>query len=233
MTKSKSTHRQFPKRIFWSFFYTKSEINVTRLTIEQYKADFIENRTKEDIEKSYKVAWNGRNRVIDIYWKRANYYWAFQVACFAGYFSFFSSKEYIQQPEILYFVTCLGIITSLAWILANIESRNSQHRWEKHIDILEDYVVGPLFKTIIRPQKRSITRIHEIASGFFIVIWFMLAIIYLSEHVTFFNRNSNLDYYILSCSVITILCGGIMSFGYGRRQFPVKELGLYKRKASI
>lgn len=49
---------------------------------------------------------------------------------------------------ILLILISLGLIFSVAWTLAISGSKHWQENWEKHIDILEDYITGPLYKTI-------------------------------------------------------------------------------------
>ena len=49
---------------------------------------------------------------------------------------------------ILLILISLGLIFSVAWILVISGSKHWQENWGKHLDILEDYIAGPLYKTI-------------------------------------------------------------------------------------
>ncbi len=103
----------------WSFFYRADEPQLQEISEEQYLDIFVKGRKKEDIERSYNKAWEAKNFEIENYWKRTNNFWAFQVAFFAGYFAVLGSDIYPMNPQVLYFLICIGIITSLAWAFSN------------------------------------------------------------------------------------------------------------------
>lgn len=53
-----------------------------------------------------------------------------------------------------YVLACVGLIFSLAWFLTNRGSKYWQENWENHVDMLEDGITGPLYKTVLhRPEK--------------------------------------------------------------------------------
>ena len=129
------------------------------------------------------MAWSAKNFEIDNYWRRATYFWAFQVASFAGYFAVFSSSFYEENTEVLYCVVCIGFVTAFAGALSNNGSKSWQRNWENHVDMLEDKVTGPLYKTVSVQDTYSVSKINEIVSRFITTIWFILAIKYFSESV--------------------------------------------------
>lgn len=108
----------------WSFFYSKDEAAMEEISEQDYIDIFIKGRKKEDIETTYNKAWEAKNFEIENYWKRATYFWAFQIASFAGYFTVIGSKAYSENPQVLYFVVCIGFITALAWTLLTREVRH-------------------------------------------------------------------------------------------------------------
>jgi hypothetical protein len=71
-------------------------------------------------EGALALALDIRKFEIDLYWKRAAYFWAFLAAAFAGYFALLTSKDIpSEKGEALLTVSCLGVVFSLAWYLVN------------------------------------------------------------------------------------------------------------------
>ena len=56
------------KNIF-EFAYTKDEPVMEQMSEEEYKQIFLNGRQKEDIETTYKKAWEAKNFEIEHYWK--------------------------------------------------------------------------------------------------------------------------------------------------------------------
>jgi len=210
------------------FIYSKVDLQLPELSKGEYTMLYIKDKSSDEIQKMHGIALSSRNIAIENYWKRANYYWAFQIASFTGYFAVSGSRMYGESPQILYFVVCIGFLTSLAWLLTNIGSRASQKHWEIHSDMLEDYVTGPLNKTRISADGVSITKINEIVSGFIVPIWFMLSIKYLNEHITFI-KYTEVDFQVLFSTIVTIYFSIAMRFGYGRINLKTAQWKLYRR----
>lgn len=137
-------------------------------------------------ERAIEQALDTRKFEIDLYWKRATYFWAFIAATFAGYFLILSrSGEGLENKNvILFFINCLGFAFSISWYLVNRGSKFWQENWEKHVDHLENKYMGPLFKVIIEDKSKGITaagrfsvsRINIILSLFITVMWGVLGI---------------------------------------------------------
>jgi hypothetical protein len=109
--------------------------------------------------EALKQALDIRKFEIDLYWKRAGYFWTFIAAAFAGYFVLQKDGEFAS----IYVTTCLGFLFSLAWYLVNRGSASWQQNWEKHVDLLEDEIMGPLYKTHI--DRRS-SKIRDFAGPY-------------------------------------------------------------------
>ena len=197
------------------------------LTITDYRKRFIEGRTHEQIQATYEKAWESKNFEISNYWKRATYFWAFQIASFAGYFSVIDSEEYKIHPQILYFVNCIGFVTALAWLLSNRGSKGWQRNWEQHVDLLEDNITGPLYKTIRSHNTYSVSRLNELVSGFIIGIWSILFLKYYDDKIEF-NAAAKIDYQILFATLILISISVSMIFFYGRGHNKVEVLNNLK-----
>lgn len=104
----------------------------------------------EKRRKALEKAWGLRDFEIDLYWRRASYFWTIIAAIFAGYFLSASSNREVLET---FTVACLGFIFSLAWYCANRAGSYWQRNWEAHVDILEDDIVGPLYKTVRKPTE--------------------------------------------------------------------------------
>ncbi len=215
----------------WDFMYVKDISELEKLSEDEYLDTFIRNRKKEEIEVSYNRAWEAKNFEIENYWKRAAYFWAFQVASFAGYFAVLGSLAYPKNPQVLYFVICIGFITSLAWSLINKGSKTWQRHWEKHVDMLEDQITGPLYKIVTTDKTFSVSKINEIVSRFFVIIWFILGCKYFGEHISLtWTSWSDIDWQVILSTSAVIYFVMAMFKGYGRGRFGKRIVTFYRRK---
>jgi len=156
---------------------------------QKYKQSFglgeISDRQKA--EKALEHALDIRKFEISLYWQRATYFWALIAAVFAGYFAVLSSEHMRDKEFNSYVLACVGLIFSLAWFLTNRGSKYWQENWENHVDMLEDEIIGPLYKTILhRPKSErflsriegpapfSVSQINQWVSLFTVAIWLLL-----------------------------------------------------------
>ncbi|KFZ39141.1 hypothetical protein HR45_01715 [Shewanella mangrovi] len=140
--------------------------------------------------EAYKFAIDTRKFEIDLYWKRATYFWAFIAVTFAGY-GLLKRSPSTDDHFLEFFLTCFGFILSLAWFFANRGSKQWQENWEHHVDHLEDTVTGPLYKTVLRrvyprtilqwidfiftgPSKHSVSKINQLISLYITCMWGVL-----------------------------------------------------------
>lgn len=151
------------------------------VTDEKYKELF----SGEKAEDALKVALDVRKFEIELYWKRATYFWAFIAATFIGYNAVQGSTD---KNFLMYSLSSLGFVLSLAWVLANRGSKQWQENWEHHVDHLEDDFIGPLYKTTlprrppkgvlgwlnfitVGPSKHSVSKINQMVSLYVLGIW--------------------------------------------------------------
>lgn len=109
--------------------------------------------------EALKNALDIRKFEIDLYWKRATYFFAFIAAIFAGYFLLIS-RVTAKDKDIL-LVSILGFIFSYFWYLVNRGSKFWQKNWESHVDHLEDDIMGPLYKTVLNPSTKKFLNLLE------------------------------------------------------------------------
>lgn len=126
--------------------------------------------------KALERAWNVRDFEIEMYWKRATYFWAFIASAFAAYIGIITSDSYPELKFLSFLIICLGILLSLAWILVNKSSKKWQSNWEGHIDRLEDNFTGPLYKVVSQNSSHSVSKINQVVSEIVFTIWVFLLI---------------------------------------------------------
>jgi len=173
-----------------------------QLNREEYRKHF----QGEKQEKALERAWKNRDFEIELYWKRATYFWTFLVATFAGYFVVISRPEVHEAfPQAELVVTCLGIIFSLAWYLVNRGSKKWQENWEKHIDMLEEEVTGNIYKIVLDKTSYSVSGINLKVSLFVMVIWFLLSVNFYYKSFDFGGEWNTLDLRTLIVSTTTLV----------------------------
>lgn len=136
-------------------------------------------------EKALDLALDIRKFEIELYWKRATYFWTFIGAALAGY-ALVYAKANNDDAWLRLVFSCLGYLFSISWYLVNRGSKFWQNNWERHVDLLEDKVVGPLYKTIAQningnnpltaPAEYSVSKINQILSLFISLFWLLLII---------------------------------------------------------
>ncbi|MBK8114228.1 MAG: hypothetical protein IPK44_06630 [Candidatus Accumulibacter sp.] len=134
-------------------------------------------------EKALDLALDIRKFEIELYWKRATYFWTFIGAALAGYALVYKTSVGDDSWLLLVFSN-LGFLFSIAWYLVNRGSKFWQNNWERHVDLLEDLVIGPLYKTIAEgvgsknpltsPGQYSVSKINQILSVFISLFWVLL-----------------------------------------------------------
>lgn len=159
------------------------------MTNDEYSAAFgLPTAKKADIEKVLDRALEIRKFEIDLYWKRAAYFWAFLAITLGGYFTVLGAKfqECDEKGEALLTISCLGLIFSVAWYFVNRASKFWQENWENHVDLLESSVDGPLYKTVVfdadlgfwklnGPYPFSVSKVNQLLSLFVVALFLLLA----------------------------------------------------------
>jgi hypothetical protein len=137
-------------------------------------------------EDALKYALDIRKFEIDLYWKRAAYFWTLIAASFAGYFGLQNTAA--KDEYSIFVVSCIGLVISFAWYLVNRGSKYWQENWERHVDVLAEKIVGPLYRTtlsrepwwfVLRPYEAfpfSVSRVNQTVSLFITLLWSGLAL---------------------------------------------------------
>lgn len=92
---------------------------------------------------------------IDMYWKRATYFWTIIAVTFTGFFALSTAKEIPHQNIFSLLLSSMGMVFTFSWYLVNRGSKYWQENWENHLDHMEDNITGPLYKTVLERPKRD------------------------------------------------------------------------------
>lgn len=97
-----------------------------------------------------------RNFEINLYWRRSAYFWAFNAFAFVGYgaLSINLAPNDPRLQELTFLLSNMGFVASVAWFLVNKGSKYWQEYWETQVEELENYVIGPLYKSTFARIKR-------------------------------------------------------------------------------
>lgn len=141
-------------------------------------------------ENALKMALETRKFEIGLYWTRAAYFWAFIAVMFTAYFMIFNAEGWeivLCRNELLIGVSALGLFLSMCWFCVNKGSKYWQENWEQHVDLLENDVMGPLYKTtkacesgfsnmfgFWHAYKYSVGKINILISAVISVVWGIL-----------------------------------------------------------
>lgn len=125
-------------------------------------------------EKALNRAYALRTFEIEHYWKRATYFWGFQIAIFAAFGLLWKDPITNQPGPIAVGLSILGVLTAVANCLSAIGSGFWQRNWERHIEMLEDGIEGRLYKTVWLFDGKvsfSVSRINKLLGYFMVFFW--------------------------------------------------------------
>jgi hypothetical protein len=162
-----------------------------RLTQDQYNKVFGIEPEQQEIRKcALDSALDIRKFEITLYWTRATYFWTFIGAALAGYGAVQLADRSVRGDLSLY-LSCVGFLFSFAWYCVNRGSKQWQENWENHVDLLENDITGPLYKTVLTrdqpegkreiaeyhlvgPAPFSVSKINQITSLYICALWILL-----------------------------------------------------------
>lgn len=208
---------------------------------EEYLKKFEGNLPGDDkktkAEKALDLALDIRKFEIELYWKRATYFWTFIGAALAGYALVYAKAENKDSWLLLVF-SCLGFLFSVSWYLVNRGSKFWQNNWERHVDLLEDEVIGPLYKTIARsaggnnhltaPAEYSVSKINQILSLFISSFWGLLII----KSLLPLSCTLPIDYFKAIALIITAIAASCL-FIFGSSGNKETKTKISSREVSI
>jgi|CZKF01.1.fsa_nt_gi hypothetical protein len=189
-------------------------------------------------EKALEIALDVRKFEIDLYWKRAAYFWTIIAAAFIGFGAAQQLTDGPIRTDLSVVVSCLGTLFSFAWFCINKGSKYWQMNWEKHVDMLEDQTIGPLYKInwlpspmefglksaiptlksmLVESDRLSVTRINQLVSLFVFLVWVLLLM-----HVVPIDRKCSINpLYVGLIILTTSFCILLVTLGRSGRDKPL------------
>lgn len=150
--------------------------------------------TQSKVYEAWRTAMDVRKFEIELYWKRAAYFWTFIGLALAAYGAILTSIKDLplsgHQSDALFTIALIGLVFSVAWYFVNRGSKYWQQNWEYQVDILEDEALGSIYKTVFfkskpsfksfmhltGPYSFSVTKINIILSLFVVCLFFLLSL---------------------------------------------------------
>ncbi|WDI30270.1 hypothetical protein PUV54_09895 [Hyphococcus flavus] len=211
------------------FFFRKDDYSgLIPLTEREYEERF-QKLSDEQRLRAFEMVLDTRKFEIEMYWKRATYFWAFIASAFAGYI--FLVRAGAENQFFGLVVICIGLVLSFAWLFTNLGSKTWQRHWEKHLDLLEDQFVGPLYKTVNSRKTFSVSKINGIVSGVFCAAWVLMGIDHLQKNGSLYLSFDigDADFLIWIALLGAFAAIFAMVFGYGRGRFGLQQTQMFKR----
>jgi hypothetical protein len=207
---------------------------------ERYRKRFgLTSQNLNKAESALDHALDIRKFEIELYWKRAGYFWALIAVAFAGFFAVLASESIDDRDYYAYIIGVIGLVFTWAWFLVNRGSKFWQENWENHVDMLEDEVIGPLYKTILhRPKEThfidayitgplpiSVSKINQWVSLFTILIWIILVLSVLPEFVAAHDPSAkHIVVAIVGLAACFLMCcGGRSHLGAHRHKMRTRR----------
>jgi hypothetical protein len=134
-------------------------------------------RRKKAREAALARAHEIRQFEIELYWKRANYFWLLQAAVFAAVGLTWKAEGASFPKFVPLILSSLGLVTAWAGWLGSQGSKFWQRNWEHHIDMLETEFEGNLYKSVyVGPSgvKWSLSGISENLAFCFAMFWVLV-----------------------------------------------------------
>ena len=154
-------------------------------------ADFDKQSKAELIKEAYNKAHAIRQFEIELSWKRATYFWAFELVVLGGLGSFFSKyldiltcKSKLEPTLIaLIAISIGGFYITLLWLFVILGSKSWQENWERHIDLLEYTISGNLYKCMLLSDSAhfSVSKASRNISLLFLSFWASCSLLFFKQ----------------------------------------------------
>jgi hypothetical protein len=164
-----------------------------------------EDRIELSKDEYVKYLFEHERMELDLFWKRATYYWSIIATIFAGYFLILSKGPGNAEIELL--IEALGIVFSVSWYMVNSGSKFWNDHWVNKVKKIDEHSTFQLFNTpdsekrdwseiryVFKPFPYSVTAINLVVSFYISVLWVILFLKSYYENFlaqcTFFNFSS-------------------------------------------
>ena len=172
--------------------------------------------------KAYKQASNIRKFEIDLFWKRATFFWAFITAIYVAYYHVLTEicvqecngiKRYCHGAFPLLILSALGLFFCFSWLLSSIGSKHWQENWENHLDLLEDKITGPLYKTYESGKAYSESKI-TIAAGWVVTVCSYGLLVYEFAYMLLNKTKLASQFYVFCITLAFTIIVAVLLFAY-------------------
>jgi hypothetical protein len=134
----------------------------------------------KDLDAALRLAYDHRKFEIELYWRRATYFWAFQAVAFASVGLFLQDGALPSNSNIMFVPVLLGAITGAVGWLTSAGSKFWQENWESHVDLLENEMSARMTAAILfRDEPRfSVSKLNQVLLACLFIGW-ISAFVYL------------------------------------------------------
>lgn len=130
-------------------------------------------------ERAFERAVVVRDFEIELYWKRASYFWGFQAAFMATIAVLLTGGvKDSWAPLFGCLIALIAFIVSWRWSDMSKGAKFWQNNWERHVDMLEPYFTGALYRLYPAREKLkrppSVTRVNHSVINSLIFLWLIV-----------------------------------------------------------
>lgn len=203
---------------------------VKEVKTDEYLSKYSRRQRKiRNLSQAAQIALDTRKFEIELYWKRATYFWTFISADIAAFALIYARMESsVERSALMALFSFLGILFSVGWYFVNRGSKYWQENWEDHIGFLITKEAGPIFKYRKNPRDKftkfngaypfSVSKVNQFLSGMTSIFWF---IIFECSSFSFFSKIMSQWCCATLCAlVITILLLMILNWMF---RFSISE----------
>lgn len=189
-----------------------------KITIQQKTIDAL---CGSKLDRAYNATSDIRKFEISLFWQRALFFWGFITVTYTAYFTVLTkvyangegeNSPYSHGELPLIALAALGLFFCFSWLLANIGSKHWQQNWEDHLDLLEDNVTGPLYKTY-RAKSYSVSKIVTAAGWVVTAYGYALVLYEFASLIKSRLRNQSVSVYLTLVFAVAV---PMLLFAYSR-----------------
>lgn len=152
----------------------------TLLGYELHRSFFLKDE-KEILKEAYDKAHQIRQYEVGLYWQRNTYYWTMLSVLLVTFGFCFS--HYIDEKKNIWLyssfaLSTLGFMLSFLFLALCRTGSFWQKNWENHIEILEPFFSGNLYKTVFTQSgaRFSIGLLNELTICIIIICWLFFCV---------------------------------------------------------
>lgn len=117
--------------------------------------------------EAYRIAHDIRKFEIELYWRRATYFWGFHAAFLAAAGIVLSGTKELAWFHAAYIsaISAVAVSFSCLWVVMTNGAKFWQNNWERHVDLLEDDFSGGLYKVLLLDREFLPAEVNDSLNG--------------------------------------------------------------------